>query len=306
MSLQDLSTFLQKVFISKRVSAMKPKQAMTLPCSANVEEALQMMRTHKFGCVVVADNKGKAVGVFTERDVIKKLVNLKADPSKVLLGNVMSSPILSVTPGSSIARLIHSFHTYKCRHIIVTDVEQEQIQIVSANDLIDFVYSRIAKHIVEVPECNESANVRSDKFFFDPVSVLKCHSPLMVKLNQSLRMSCDLLAKDSLGCVLIAGESGKLQGIFTERDYITRVLSHDLAEEREIKDYMTPSPRTILESSTVALAFTLMSEGHYRHLPVVDHLERPIGVLSIKNFIDFLSNCIVEDLSAPRVPAHGA
>ncbi len=85
-----------------------------------------------------------------------------------------------------------------------------------------------------------------------------------------------------IGAVLVVDE-GQLQGIFTERDALTRVLAASLDPATTlIADVMTHNPDTIGPDESVAYALSMMNERGYRHLPVVDG-ETLVGIVSIRD-----------------------
>jgi CBS domain-containing protein len=51
---------------------------------------------------------------------------------------------------------------------------------------------------------------------------------------------------------------------------------------------MTADPVRERPETTIAFALTLMSNGGFRHLPIVDDEDQPIGILSVKDVVDFL------------------
>lgn len=90
---------------------------------------------------------------------------------------------------------------------------------------------------------------------------------------------------------LLVMEQGLLLGIFTERDYARKIiLKGKSSKETPIGEVMTPQPRTITESESLEHCMQLMTEHHFRHLPVL-HGEEVIGMLSIGDLVKF----IIED-----------
>ncbi|GAG61847.1 unnamed protein product [marine sediment metagenome] len=69
--------------------------------TATVSEAADVMARHNISCVVVLDN-AEVVGVFTERDLVKRVVAAQIDPAAVPISEVMSSPVTSVRRDSSL------------------------------------------------------------------------------------------------------------------------------------------------------------------------------------------------------------
>ncbi len=95
-----------------------------------------------------------------------------------------------------------------------------------------------------------------------------------------------------VGAVLVL-ESGRLQGVFTERDLL-RATARGLTTEATVGDWMTPHPETIEPDDTTEHAAVLMIHGGFRHLPVVE-AGAVVGILSIRD----LMQSVLDD-AAPR------
>lgn len=121
--------------------------------------------------------------------------------------------------------------------------------------------------------------------------------PHCVMGSESVASAIAKLRDMKVGCLLVVDQMGILTGIFSERDCILKVFGEipDYSQV-PVQNYMTPDPVTGSEEITVAFALNLMSQGGFRHLPLVDVSGRPVGILSVKNIIDaitarFLSAC---------------
>jgi CBS domain-containing protein len=123
----------------------------------------------------------------------------------------------------------------------------------------------------------------------EDIRALALGPPITVRSDASLRSVVETLQREHIGCVLVTDESGKLAGIFTERDLLTKVVlrSLDWNEER-IVDYMTADPETLRPDDRIAWALKLMHVGGYRHVPLTDEAGRPVGVISVKDIVDFI------------------
>lgn len=97
------------------------------------------------------------------------------------------------------------------------------------------------------------------------------------------------------GAVLVE-DDGRLVGIFTERDVMSRLDHSDLDWLHvAVGDVMTPHPMVIRTSDTVAEAIRRLHEGRRRHLPVVDDAGQVKSLLSIRDLLAFVANKFPED-----------
>jgi CBS domain-containing protein len=90
------------------------------------------------------------------------------------------------------------------------------------------------------------------------------------------------------GCALVL-DGGKLLGIFTEHDVLSKMTGANAAPESvAVKALMSPNPETLRESDSVAAAFNKMSLGRYRHVPVRKR-DGSYSVTSIKDLLKYIA-----------------
>jgi CBS domain-containing protein len=95
--------------------------------------------------------------------------------------------------------------------------------------------------------------------------------------------------------VLIVDDDGRLTGIFTERDVLTRVAGAGLDARRTVlHDVMTPNPEALAPSSRIAYAVQSMSVAGFRTVPLVDADRRPVGVVTVNDVIRWLAHLFPE------------
>jgi CBS domain-containing protein len=113
----------------------------------------------------------------------------------------------------------------------------------------------------------------------------KSHSIITAQAGETLKGVCALLASHRIGAVVITDGSGGITGILSERD-IVKAVARDGggALDRPTADYMTRTVKTCRPSDTIADVMAWMTEGRFRHLPVVDG-GRLVGVVSIGDVV---------------------
>ena len=77
-----------------KIGEIMTKSVVTLPKGA------KLMAERSISCIVIVDDRNKPIGIVTERDIVKRVLFANADPNKVILEDVMSSPV--VTAGKDI------------------------------------------------------------------------------------------------------------------------------------------------------------------------------------------------------------
>jgi CBS domain-containing protein len=119
----------------------------------------------------------------------------------------------------------------------------------------------------------------------DPVSVLGQHVPITVRPNTPIHEAIQTMLTHNIGALLVTDEKGKLVGILSERDLLTKVAGEvGPTEQRPVRDFMTRNPETVVATDTLAFALGKMDGGGYRHLPVVQD-GRPTSVISVRDVL---------------------
>jgi CBS domain-containing protein len=75
------------------VEELMIKNVVTVHSDTLVEEAVKIMNTHEIGCLVVVEN-GKPVGIITERDLLKRVLEQDRPPKTVKIAEIMSKPLI--------------------------------------------------------------------------------------------------------------------------------------------------------------------------------------------------------------------
>jgi len=122
----------------------------------------------------------------------------------------------------------------------------------------------------------------------ESVSRLNLGAPLSLRPEYTVREAVVRMRQQRVGYVLVC-EKSILVGIFTERDLMRRVLAPGENLDQPLEEFMTPDPVVVSPHAPIALVVRRMEEGGYRHLPVVDAIGRPLGVLSVKRIIHYLA-----------------
>lgn len=122
------------------------------------------------------------------------------------------------------------------------------------------------------------------------VALLEPRAPVTVPPDATLGDAVKLMIDRRVGAVLVVGAGGELVGILTERDFLTRVAGRAGFETLPVAGVMTRDPETVVAADTLAFALGRMDAGGYRHLPVVASGRRPVGVISIRDVLRYVTH----------------
>jgi CBS domain-containing protein len=106
----------------------------------------------------------------------------------------------------------------------------------------------------------------------------------------SVYEALETLEEKNLGALVVLETCGKLDGIFTERDYARKViLKGRSSKETMVQDIMTESPTFVTPDTKIEECMQLMTKKFIRHLPVMDNDEL-VGIISIGDIVKFIIN----------------
>jgi CBS domain-containing protein len=114
---------------------------------ANVADAVRLMLDHHVGAVGVIDSEGRVAGIFTERDVLRKLALAGHDPEKTPLRELMTTPVematLATGPGEALAIMVERHF----RHLPVVDNDGKLLGMLSIRNVLQWRVNSLAQEL---------------------------------------------------------------------------------------------------------------------------------------------------------------
>ena len=98
----------------------KGRSVFSVLPTVTISEAVAEMNRQRVGCMLVID-EGRLVGVFTERDVLKRVVGAGVDPTRTRVAEVMTSSVITVSPDATVEQAMVIFTEKRCRHLPVIE-----------------------------------------------------------------------------------------------------------------------------------------------------------------------------------------
>ena len=125
----------------------------------------------------------------------------------------------------------------------------------------------------------------------DPISLVlkaKLHGIVAITPDKPVYDALALMEEHHIGALMVIESGGRLVGMFSERDYARKgVLKGHLAKSTRITEIMTSPVTYVCPANTVDECMNLMTEGRFRHLPVVDG-EKVVGLVSIGDLVKWI------------------
>ncbi len=98
----------------------KGRHVYAVSPTMTVSDAVAEMNRHRVGSVMVLD-AGRLVGIFTERDVLRRVVGAGVDPRRALVADVMTAGVITISPDTSLEDTMVLFTEKRCRHLPVIE-----------------------------------------------------------------------------------------------------------------------------------------------------------------------------------------
>ncbi|MBI89764.1 MAG: hypothetical protein CMG60_06720 [Candidatus Marinimicrobia bacterium] len=137
---------------------------------------------------------------------------------------------------------------------------------------------------------NEEPDITTAVKIQDPISSLDLQAPLSVESGTNLKNALNFLQDKQQNCLLIE-KDGVLTGILTERDILLKVTGKGFdLDIVTVDEFMTENPEHLSPEDPLAYALNKMHVGGFRHVPIVDDLLKPVGLISIGNIISTIAD----------------
>ncbi len=137
----DIVRVLASYSMWKDVSKLMTSDVAAIAGSATVKEAAEVMASRDISCLVAMDNDA-VVGIFTERDLLKRVIALKRNPAQTILKNVMSSPVMSIPSNYSISSASKMMEKMRIRRLLVMD-DKTLLGVVTQTDILKAIKGRL-------------------------------------------------------------------------------------------------------------------------------------------------------------------
>jgi CBS domain-containing protein len=129
-------------------------ELVTVEASATVADAVAVMAERRVGAVLIMTEDRLVGGIFTERDLVVRVVHAGLDPKVTPISLVMTREVRFVTPGTTIEAALALMHVNRHRHLLVIDGPRVH-GLVSIGDMV--------RQIIEHGEGRFEAAVRDEE-----------------------------------------------------------------------------------------------------------------------------------------------
>ena len=112
--------------MTETVNDFMRKSLITIEESASVQEAANRMKDKNVSSLVVVDEIGRPLGLITERDLVRKVCIHDVSTSKLIIKEIMSSPLITIDSNSSASEAADMMLRNNVRHLLVVDSKSSE------------------------------------------------------------------------------------------------------------------------------------------------------------------------------------
>jgi CBS domain-containing protein len=125
------------------VEEIMSRNPRTASSDITAQSAAKIMKQEDVGSLIIIED-GAAVGMLTEKDLVQKIVAAGRSPSKVIIANIMSTPLITIGPTESVADAAKRMANLKLRRLPVVK-DEKLVGVLTENDLL-----RLSPSLIEL------------------------------------------------------------------------------------------------------------------------------------------------------------
>ena len=255
--------------LSNQVKEIMTTQLTSARITETISRVVEIMVTADVGRVIITD-ADVPVGIFTEKDVLKRVVNTRIDLRHTSIREVMTSPIQAVAEETHILDALGRMYQGNFRHLLVRGRRGTIVGIVSMR--------RILKIAVELGQGLSETRT---------VGEIMSGEILAVDEGRPISESTELMMKKNSSAVVVTQEQ-RAKGIFTERDLLTRVINKlpDITET-PVGKVMTAPLISMPRITHIGEVLAEMYRRDIRNMPIKGDNEDLLGIVSMPDVLRY-------------------
>ena len=133
------------------LTQLSPADPICLPATATVHDAVQRMLARRQAGVLVVDGAGRLAGIFTERDVLLRVIAKDLDVRATALGAVMTPNPEALSREDRVAYALHCMSVAGYRTIPIVDAEGRPVGIVTVTDVVRWLADLFPEAVLNLP-----------------------------------------------------------------------------------------------------------------------------------------------------------
>ncbi len=141
---------LRGALFGEPLSKVPRRPTLILPISASIADAIRAMNESRVGVTLIVDN-GKLAGIFTERDVLRKVALAHMDLEKTPVLKVMTADPFMLPEHCSIAFALHHMSVEGYRHLPLVKDDRTPVGVVGVRDIVAYLVELFPESLLNIP-----------------------------------------------------------------------------------------------------------------------------------------------------------
>ncbi len=130
--------------VDMNVEDIMVKNVITVDKDEAVSNAVDIMNEHNIGCLIVVSD-GIAIGILTERDLLKRVLAKSKDPRETKVREVMTRPLIYVGPDTDIDKAKEIMSKFGIKKLPVIDSEGRLVGLLTVTDIANSLERMLRK-----------------------------------------------------------------------------------------------------------------------------------------------------------------
>ena len=255
--------------LSNKVSEIMTTDLVKASVNASIFSVMEAMVANDVGRIIITDDE-VPVGIFTEKDVLKRVLATPVDAKKTFIKAVMTAPVRAVREETHIVDAFARMYRGRYRHLLVRGRRGKIVGIVSMR--------RILKIAVELGQGVSESRTLND---------IPTGPIVSVDESTTVQATVNLMNKQALSAVIVTA-ADMAAGIFTERDVLKRVATKDLNRQNSsIREVMTAPLVAMPRTSLVGDVLAEMYRRDIRNMPVQGTPNQLLGLIAMPEVLQY-------------------
>uniref|UniRef100_A0A453K842 CBS domain-containing protein n=1 Tax=Aegilops tauschii subsp. strangulata TaxID=200361 RepID=A0A453K842_AEGTS len=273
----------------RTVKKLRLSKALTIPEGTTVYDASRRMAARRVDAVLLTDAQGLLSGIVTDKDISTRVIAEGLRVEQTIMSKIMTRNPTYVTADSLAIEALQKMVQGKFRHLPVV----ENGEVMAMLDIAKCLYDAIARlekaaeqgsaiaAAVEGVERQLGGNFTAPYAFIETLRermfkpslstiVTEGTKVAIVSPSDPVYVATQKMREFRVNSVIVT-TGNTVQGIFTSKDVLMRVVSQNLSPELTlVEKVMTANPDCATLDTTILDALHIMHDGKFLHIPVLD------------------------------------
>lgn len=253
------------------VDQVMSKDVVTISPHETVASAAVLMSERNISCIIAVENKN-VKGILTETDLLKKAVAEGKDTRKMMVAEIMSSPVETACCDMSVLKASEFMETRDIRRLPILD-EQKLVGIITQTDL---------------------TRVITSYGMWRDISEIMSKDVAVIQGQASVAEASEVMASRNISSIIVM-DAGKVTGLLTERDLLKRVVAFNRSPHHTKAEEIMSSPVfSIPPNYSIFSASRTMENKNIRRLVVMKN-KKLCGVVTQTDIFKAVKNKVQEE-----------